>query len=136
MKTKKASIFIALLIVLSTTCSAESSVVGKWEAQLGGYPWVVLNVAQNQNQLSGTAIFFALRRDFEGGPPTGVIGERELRLNKIRKEGNAFFFEVTRPSDNETLSFEMKLTSDNVGFLQSTGSTDAYAKGVKMIKQK
>lgn len=135
MKINKTASHIALLICLSTICSAEPPLISKWQALQQGFPWVIVSVSQDHGKPAGIITFFALRRDSEGGPATGIIGKQELALKSAQMNNSVLRFEVIRPSDHQALNFQMSLKTNGVAILKFT-SGNAYPGTVKLIRQK
>jgi len=131
-------IWAAGLACVATLAIAQLSpaVVGKWQGDNQGSPWVTLNVVREKNgELSGTAVFFIL------DAPPKVLGKQEVQLIDPKLEGNTFSFKVRNqqgrvtmnPSSGETIGFQMTLNSDSEGLLKSD---DPAAPSVKLLKQK
>ena len=102
-------------------------VLGKWQGDKRGLPWVMLNVSSEKNGgLSGTAVFFILDRS-EDQAPAKILGKQEMQLVNPKLEGNVFSFQISNqqgqvtmnPSSGETLVFHMTLNSDSEGLLES-----------------
>jgi hypothetical protein len=117
------------------------AVLGKWQGDRHGLPWVTLNVTREKNGgLSGTAVFFILDRS-EDHAPAKILGKQEVQLVNPKLEGNVFSFQISNqqgqvtmnPSSGETLAFHMTLNSDSEGLLRSD---NPETPGVRMFKQK
>lgn len=139
----KTQICVAVLASVTVLAIGQSSaaVIGKWQGDKRGSPWVTLNVTREKNGgLSGTAVFFILDRS-EDHAPAKVLGKQEVQLVNPKLEGNVFSFQISNqqgqvtmnPSSGETLAFHMTLNSDSEGLLRSD---NPETPGVRMFKQK
>ena len=135
MKSNKTSFQLVVLIGLSVICSAQPSLTGRWQGFHNGLPWVMVNVSQEHGKTGGTVTFFVLRRDSEGTPATGVAGKVELALKDAHWNNNVLRFEVIRPSDHQTLSFQMSLQKNGAALLQPTG-LDGNPQSIELTRQK
>jgi len=125
----KTQIGVSVLASLTVLAIGQSSaaVLGKWQGDKRGLPWVMLNVSSEKNGgLSGTAVVFILDRS-EDQAPAKILGKQEMQLVNPKLEGNVFSFQISNqqgqvtmnPSSGETLVFHMTLNSDSEGLLES-----------------
>lgn len=140
MKTKKLFCATTLLMVAITVSAQPSQIiVGKWQGEKHGSPWVSVNVTQEKNgKLSGTAVFFILDRSETQNSPK-VLGKQQVRLVDPKLEGNIFSFKIMNrqgevtmnPSAGESLAFQMILSNEAEAILKSEHQSE-----IRMVKQK
>jgi hypothetical protein len=129
-----------LALTLAIWAQPSSSVVGWWQADKQGSPWVTLNVTREKDsKLGGTAVFYVLDKTSSDTPPR-VLGKQEVQLVDPKLMGNVFSFEVRNqqgvvtmnPSSDELLGFEMILKDKTHARLKSKAGGDA---GILLVKK-
>lgn len=94
---------------------AGSPFVGRWQGQLEGLPGVTLTVKQDHGKLSGSIIFYLIRKDGKGAR---VDGEYNCELLEISAEDNRLTFEVKHhvrhggPEYGPNVKFALELVGD------------------------
>jgi hypothetical protein len=132
-----AATFISMTVVLFAQPSR--TILGKWEANKKGSPWVSVNVTRGDSgRFSGTAVFYVFDNPDSQGSPK-VLGKEEVPLVDPQLVGHVFSFKIKNeqrevtmnPSSGETLSFQMILTDETHATLKSGGPRTAEATMVK-----
>jgi hypothetical protein len=132
---------VTTLLVIALTVSAQPSpiIVGKWQGDKQGSPWVRVNVTrEKKGELGGTAVFFILDRTEAQNPPK-VLGKQQVQLVDLELEGNVFSFKIMNrqgevtmnPSGGKALAFQMILSNETQAILKSE-----YQADIRMLKQK
>lgn len=124
------SLFSAVTFVsmtLALFAQPARTILGKWEADKEGSPWLVLNVrGRSDGKLGGTAVFFVFDNSDSQVSPK-LLGKQEVQLAHAQLVGNVFSFKIKNeqpevtmnPSSGETLSFEMILKDETHAALES-----------------
>jgi hypothetical protein len=102
---------------------AGSPFAGRWQGKLEGLPGATLTVKEDQGKLSGSIVFYLIRKDDKG---TRVDGEANCELLAVATEGKSMAFEVKHRVTHESreygpnVKFVFELTSENEGVLRKT----------------
>jgi hypothetical protein len=128
-----------LSMTLPLFAQPSRTILGKWEADKKGSPWVIVNVtAGNNGKLGGTAVFFVFD-NLESQVSPKPLGKQEVQLVDAQLVGNVFSFKIKNEqrevtmslSSGETLSFEMILKDETHAALKSDAPHSAEATMVK-----
>ena len=128
-----ATFVIFLAITVALVAQPSPTIVGKWQGDKQGSPWLIVNVTHEKNsELGGTAVFFIFDRDEPQAAPR-VVGKQDVRLAEPKLVGNVFSFKIKNeqgevtmnPSSGEALSFEMILKDEAHAVLKSGADADA-----------
>ena len=101
---------------------AGSPFVGRWQGQLEGRPGVRLTVIEDHGKLSGSIIFYLIRKDDKG---TRVDGEANCELLEVAATGKRMTFEVKHhvthdsPEYGPNVKFVFELRGDEEGVLRN-----------------
>lgn len=120
------SVAASLAITVGLWAQASSAILGRWQAEKHGVPWLIVNVSEKGSKRGGTAVFYVLD-GAESATPT-VLGKQEVRLIDAKLVGNVFSFKVRNqqadvtmnPSSGELLTFEMTLKDETHATLKSS----------------
>ena len=94
---------------------AASPFVGRWQGQLDGLPGVTLTVKEDHGKLSGSIIFYLIRKDEKGAR---VDGEYQCELLEISAKDKRMTFEVKHhvrhdsPEYGPNVKFVFELVGD------------------------
>ena len=69
MKSLNQCIIVASLLAGSIAGYGQTSLVGKWHGTDNNLPIVDLNIEQNAGQATGSAVFYMIKRNYDGGTP-------------------------------------------------------------------
>jgi len=116
----------ALLTIVLAAGSlwAGSPFAGRWQGKLEGLPGATLTIKEGQGKLSGSIVFYLIRKDDKG---TRVDGEANCELLAVATDGKQMAFEVKHhvthesPEYGPNVKFVFELTGDNEGVLRKTG---------------
>ena len=114
----------ALLLATIPARAENSQMAGVWRASMHDQPCILMNVHDNQGQLSGNIIFYLLK--LENGS-WHATGSDPIPLIHPRIEGNYFVFEVvhakkngsTDPADRHLQTFRMGLEGNDKGLFSN-----------------
>jgi hypothetical protein len=114
----------ALLTIVLAAGSlwAGSPFAGRWQGKLEGLPGATLNVKEDQGKLSGSIVFYLIRKDDKG---TRVDGEANCELLEVAAKGKHMTFEVKHhvthdsPEYGPNVKFFFELAGDKEGVLRN-----------------
>jgi hypothetical protein len=113
---------------------AGSPFAGRWQGKLDGLPGATLTVKEDQGKLSGTIVFYLIRKDHKGAR---VDGEANCELLAVTADGKRMAFEVKHHMTHESAEygpnakFVFELMGENEGVLRNTGD----GLSVRMIRE-
>jgi hypothetical protein len=113
---------------------AGSPFAGRWQGKLDGLPGATLTVKEDQRKLSGSIVFYLIRKDGKGAR---VDGEANCELLAVAADGKRMTFEVKHhvthesPEYGPNAKFVFKLIGENEGVLRNTGD----GLSVRMIRE-
>jgi hypothetical protein len=128
MKSLKKYLAVASLLAGSIAGYGQTSLVGEWHGTDNNLPTIDLNIKQNAGQSTGSAVFYMIKRNSDGGTPYvggQTIGPMEnlnyapekLSFDMHRRDGSLVRFRVELVDANHAMLFR---TSDggpeNTGF--------------------
>jgi len=112
-----------LAIVLSAgSLWAGSPFAGRWQGKIEDLPGVTLTVKEDKGSLSGSIVFYLIRKDSKGAR---VDGEANCELLQVAAEGQRMTFEVKHhirhdsPEYGPNAKFVFELTDENEGLLRN-----------------
>lgn len=124
-----------LTIVLAAgSLWAGSPFAGRWQGKLDGLPGATLTVKEDHGKLSGSIVFYLIRKDDKGAR---VDGEANCELLAVAADGKRMTFEVKHhvthesPEYGPNAKFVFKLIGENEGVLRNTGD----GLSVRMIRE-
>ena len=122
------------MVLAAGSLWAGSPFAGRWMGEVEGLPGVRLTVQEDQAGISGSIIFYLIRKDDKG---TRVDGDYTADLLNVTAEGRRMTFEVKHhvkhdsPEYGPNAKFEFNLTDENTGTLRNMGDGPS----VKMIRE-
>lgn len=129
---KQFLLLLAMILAIPGTLfsQASSPILGRWQAEKNGVPWLALDVREKDSTLDGTIVFHVLQGSGSASPK--VLGLQEVPLAKGKLAGNVFSFKVKNqqskktldPSSGEWLSFEMILNDESHAKLKSDNGSE------------
>jgi hypothetical protein len=124
-----------LAIVLAAgSLWAGSPFAGRWMGEIDSLPGVTLTVKEDHSKLSGSIVFYLIRKDDKGAR---VDGEANCELLAVAADGKRMTFEVKHhvthesPEYGPNAKFVFKLMGENEGVLRNTGD----GLSVRMIRE-
>jgi hypothetical protein len=138
MKILAGLLLAAALGVPATT--ADSPIEGTWRGRIHDLPAVVLTVKKDGGKLSGTILFYFLRRNTEHDPwQVDTKHSIPLPLIDPKFDGKTISFQVShkeahppRTLNDPPSSFQMRLTGKGEGELLNL--TENQGPGLKMVR--
>ena len=121
----------SLVLTVALWAQSSSAILGSWQSEKHGSPWLIVNVRREANSKpGGTAIFFVL--DSIDAATPKILGKQEVPLIDAKLAGNVFSFKVRNrqgdmimnPYSGELLGFEMILRDDTHAMLKSSTGSD------------
>jgi hypothetical protein len=114
----------ALLVIVLAAGSlwAGSPFAGRWQGKLEGLPGATLTVKEDHGKLSGSIVFYLIRKDEKG---TRVDGEANCELLQVATDGKRMTFEVRHhvrhdsPEYGPNVKFVFEMTGVNEGMLRN-----------------
>lgn len=125
--------FLTMLLAAGSLW-AGSPFAGRWQGKVDGLPGATLTVKEDQRKLSGSIVFYLIRKDDKGAR---VDGEANCELLAVATEGRRMTFEVKHhvthesPEYGPNAKFVFKLIGENEGVLRNTGD----GLSVRMIRE-
>jgi nitrogenase molybdenum-iron protein alpha/beta subunit len=118
-------------MTVAVWAQTSSAIVGRWQAEKHGTPWLIVNITgDNNSKLGGRAVFYVLDSSDTANPK--VVGKQEVQLLDAKLDGNVFRFQVKNqqaevtmnPSSGELLTFRMILNDATHAMLKSGDGRD------------
>jgi hypothetical protein len=100
-------IILICLLAGSFASYAQTTLAGKWHGAENNLPVVDLTVEQNGTQASGSAIFYLLKRNSDGGKPY-IDGQANVPMEDVKYGPERMSFDVHR-RDGSVVNFRLEL---------------------------
>jgi hypothetical protein len=107
MKGLNQCIIAASLLAGSIAGYGQTSLIGKWHGTDNNLPIIDLDIEQNAGQANGSAIFYMIKRDYDGGTPY-VGGQASGPMEKLNYAPEKLSFDMHR-KDGSLISFRVEL---------------------------
>jgi hypothetical protein len=107
MKSLNQCILVASLLAGSIAAHGQSSLIGKWHGTDNNLPNIDLDIEQNAGQTNGSAIFYMIKRDYDGGTPY-VGGQASGPMENLNYAPENLSFDMHR-RDGSLISFRVEL---------------------------
>lgn len=107
MKGLNQCIILASLLAASIAGYGQTSLVGKWHGTDNNLPNIDLDIEQNAGQAHGSAIFYMIKRDYDGGTPY-VGGQASGPMENLNYAPEKLSFDMHR-KDGSLITFRVEL---------------------------
>jgi hypothetical protein len=107
MKGLNQCIIAASLLAGSIAAYGQTSLIGEWHGTDNNLPIIDLNIEQNAAQANGSAIFYMIKRDYDGGTPY-VGGQAGGPMENLNYAPAKLSFDMHR-KDGSLISFRVEL---------------------------
>jgi hypothetical protein len=123
---------VLLLVAGSVVANAQNTLRGKWRGMEGNVPNVELTVEQNAGHVTGSAVFYMLKKDHEDSAPH-VEGQAAGPMENLNYQPERLSFDMHR-RDGSVVSFRVELTDANHAKLFRTSDDDGPAQGFDLAR--
>jgi hypothetical protein len=106
MKSLKNYLVVASLLAGSIAVYGQTSLIGKWHGTDNNLPIIDLNIEQNAGQATGSAIFYLIKRNPDGGNPY-VGGKASGPMENLKYAPEKLTFDMHR-KDGSLVSFRVE----------------------------
>jgi hypothetical protein len=132
MKGLKKCIIVASLLAGSIACYGQTSLIGKWHGTDNNLPTADLNIEQNAGQATGSAIFYMIKRDYDGGTPY-VFGQATGPMENLNYTPEKLSFDMHR-KDGSLVSFRVELVDSGHAKLFRTSDNAPEGTGFPLVR--
>ncbi|MDX6458006.1 MAG: hypothetical protein QOE55_1703 [Acidobacteriaceae bacterium] len=132
MKTLNKCILVASLLASSIAAYGQTSLIGKWHGTDNNLPTVDLDIEQNAGQANGSAIFYMIKRDYDGGNPY-VFGQASGPMENLNYAPEKLTFDMHR-KDNSLVSFRVELVDSGHARLFRTSDHAPEGTGFPLVR--
>jgi hypothetical protein len=121
MKRLNQCIIVASLLAGSIAGYGQTSLVGKWHGTDNNLPNIDLDIEQNAGQTTGSAIFYMIKRNYDGDKPY-VFGQARGPMENLNYAPEKLSFDMHR-KDGSLVSFRVELVDSGHAMLFRTTDT-------------
>lgn len=123
---------VASLLAASIAGYGQTSLVGVWHGTDNNLPTVDLNIEQNAGQATGGAIFYMIKRDYDGGTPY-VFGHANGLMENLNYAPEKLTFDMHR-KDGSLVSFRVELVDSGHAKLFRTSDNAPEGTGFPLVR--
>ena len=132
MKSLNKWILVASLLAGSIAGYGQTSLVGKWHGTDNNLPIIDLNIEQNAGQATGTATFYMIKRNDDGGNPY-VGGQARGSMENLNYTPEKMTFDMHR-RDGSLVSFRVELVDSGHAKLFRTSDSAPEGTGFPLVR--
>ena len=132
MKSLNQCIIVASLLAGSIAAYGQTSLVGKWHGTDNNLPTVDLNIEQNAGQATGSAVFYMIKRNYDGGNPY-VFGQASGPMENLNYAPEKLSFDMHR-KDGSLVSFRVELVDSGHAKLFRTSDNAPEGTGFPLVR--
>ena len=132
MKALNKYIIAASLLGGSITAYAQTSLVGEWQGTDNNLPIIDLNIKPNAGQTIGSAVFYLIKRDSDGGTPY-VGGQAVGPMENLNYEPEKLTFDMHR-RDGSLVTFRVELVDSGHAKLFRTSDHTPEGTGFPLVR--
>ncbi len=132
MKSLNKCIILASLLAGSIAGYGQTSLVGEWHGTDNNLPTIDLNIKQGAGQATGSAVFYMIKRNSDGGAPY-VAGQAIGPMENLNYAPEKLTFDMHR-RDNSLVSFRVELVDANHAKLFRTSDNAPEGTGFPLVR--
>jgi hypothetical protein len=125
-------IIAASLLAGSIAGYGQTSLIGKWHGADNNLPTVDLNIEQDAGQAAGSAVFYMIRRNDNGGNPY-VWGQTTAPMENLNYAPERLTFDMHR-KDGSLVSFRVELVDSAHARLFRTSDNAPEGTGFPLVR--
>ena len=134
MKALNQCIIVASLLAGSIAAYGQTSLIGEWHGTDNNLPIIDLNIEQNAGQATGSAVFYMIKRNYDGGTPY-VGGQAGGPMENLNYSPEKLSFEMHR-KDGSLVSFRVELVDSGHAKLFRTSDDGPEGAGFPLVRVK
>jgi hypothetical protein len=134
MRSLNQCIILASLLAGSMAGYGQTSLVGEWHGTDNSLPIIDLNIKQNAGQTTGSAVFYMLKRNSDGGNPY-VFGQATGPMENLNYAPEKLSFDMHR-RDGSLVSFRVELADADHAKLFRTSDHAPEGSGFPLVRVK
>jgi hypothetical protein len=134
MRSLNQCIILASLLAGSMAGYVQTSLVGEWHGTDNSLPIIDLNIKQNAGQTTGSAVFYMLKRNSDGGSPY-VFGQATGPMENLNYAPEKLSFDMHR-RDGSLVSFRVELADADHAKLFRTSDHAPEGSGFPLVRVK
>ena len=134
MRSLNQCIILASLLAGSIAGYGQTSLVGEWHGTDNNLPTIDLNIKQNAGQTTGSAVFYMIKRNSDGGNPY-VFGQATGPMENLNYAPEKLSFDMHR-RDGSLVSFRVELADANHAKLFRTSDHAPEGSGFPLVRVK
>jgi hypothetical protein len=132
MKSLNQCILVASFLAGSIAGYGQTSLIGKWHGADSNLPIIDLDIEQNAGQANGSAIFYMIKRDDDGGTPY-VGGQASGPMENLNYQPEKLSFDMHR-KDGSLVSFRVELVDSAHAKLFRTSDNAPEGTGFPLVR--
>ena len=134
MKTPNKCVIVASLLAGSIAGFGQTSLVGEWHATDNNLPIIDLNIKQYDGETTGSAVFYMIKRNSDGGTPY-VGGQATGPMENLNYAPEKLSFDMHR-RDGSLVSFRVELVDSAHAKLFRTSDDGPEGTGFPLVRVK
>ncbi len=132
MKSINQCIAVTLMLAGSIAGYGQSSLSGKWHGTANDLPLIDLTIEQNANHVTGSAVFYLIKRNSDGSN-AHVDGQAGGAMENMKYEPEKLSFDMHR-SDGSVVSFRVELADADHAKLFRTSDKAPEGSGFPLVR--
>jgi hypothetical protein len=132
MKALNQCIIAAIFLAGSIAAYGQTSLVGEWHGVENNLPTVDLNIKQDGGQTTGSAVFYLIKRNSDGGKPY-VGGQATGPMENLNYSPEKLSFDMHR-RDGSLVSFRVELLDAAHAKLFRTSDDSPAGTGFPLVR--
>ena len=132
MKRLNQGILLASLLAGSIAGYGQTSLVGEWHGTDNNLPIIDLNIKQDAGQATGSAVFYLIKRNSDGGKPY-VGGQATGPMENLNYAPEKLSFDMHR-RDGSLVSFRVEIVDSGHAKLFRTSDDAPEGAGFPLVR--